>query len=87
VRRRRFLCEKTEGGLKSVLGIVAGQQAATNAEHHRAMTPHQEGEGVFVAVGREALQELTIGSLRRRSSAGQLTEMPQQECERVIGHE
>jgi hypothetical protein len=51
------------------------------------MTLHQEGEGVFVAIGREALQELTIGSLRLRPSSGQVAEMPQQKGERMIGHE
>ena len=39
--------------------------APAQAQDHRAVPLHQGGEGGLVALGREALQELAVGQLRR----------------------
>src|SRR5262249_19573401 len=46
---------------KSVLGVmVAAEHPAAHAQHHWAMTPHQDSEGCLVLVLNERVQQLTI---------------------------
>ncbi len=55
------LRQDQEGRLEGVLGVPrVGQQAATQAQHHRAVPGHQRGEGRLVAPPREALQQLGV---------------------------
>jgi hypothetical protein len=47
--------------LEGVVRIVpVAQDAATNAEDHRAMTPHQFSKSDFFTPGKEALQKLGV---------------------------
>jgi hypothetical protein len=47
--------------LKSVLGVVRVEQAAADTPNHRAVPPHEGGEGGFVPMLDEAPEQLAIG--------------------------
>jgi hypothetical protein len=59
--RGRFTGEDEEGGLESVFGVLRmAQNPAADAQHHRAVSPYQGGEGGLIAAGDEAREELAI---------------------------
>jgi hypothetical protein len=58
-----------EGRLKGVVGVMdIAQQAAADAEDERAVPLEKRGEGGFVALLGEAVQQLTIGQIGHRLS-------------------
>ena len=63
----RLLDQHQERGLKSIFGIMRiGQYAPADAQDHRSVPLDQDGKrqlGGLAAVGREPLQELTVGQL------------------------
>ncbi len=63
--------EDQKGGLKSVVGVGGvAEHPATDAQHHRAMTPHQDRECRLIAVAHETRQELPVGlQSRQRATA------------------
>jgi hypothetical protein len=58
----RLAGQHEEGGLKGVFGVLeVTQDVAANAKYHRSVTLDQGGEGRFVALRGETLQQLAIG--------------------------
>ena len=54
--------QDNEGRLKSVLGVmVVGENSATDAPYHWAMTPHQRCERSLVLVLDKTPDQLTVG--------------------------
>ena len=59
-----------ERGLEGVLGVgVVAQDAAADAQDHRAVPAHQRGEGRLVAPAEELLQELAVRLTHRSVGA------------------
>ena len=76
-----------EGGLEGVLAIlIVAQLLAANVPDQRPVAGDQGGEGVRVAVGREALQELGVGQARGRAGAGQPAEVADDRVQLGLGH-
>src|SRR5262249_15149908 len=64
-----------------VLGLMTVvEDALADAEHHRSMTPDQDGERRFVAVGDELAQQFGVGHL----SGGWLAEPADKPHQRVV---
>ena len=78
--RPRLPRQHEEGGLEGVLGEVAvGEDLPADAQHHRAMTRDQGGEGglgVIVSPRDKLLQELPVGEPGRRAAREERPELP-----------
>jgi hypothetical protein len=55
-------CQDEERGLKRIIGRAGPNQPTADAIYHRSVPMHELGKGVLVAPGREAVEQLGIGS-------------------------
>src|SRR5262249_37337728 len=63
-------------GLKSILNIlVIRKHPPADGEYQWAVSLHQGAEGVFISLGNEPLQELTVCHIGGRSPAGNLPDI------------
>ena len=84
----RFLGENQERGLKCILGVAGVlQDAAANTVDHLPMPLNQSGEGTFIPVGPEAVEQLTIGQVAGRSCREQETDVPENGAKLPLGHD
>src|SRR5262249_42604068 len=66
--RGGFACQNDERRLKSIFGVLdLMQDAPADAQHHRAVPPHQLFEGHLVLRAHEAIEELAVGQSGCRS--------------------
>jgi hypothetical protein len=76
-----------EGGLEGVLGVLhVAEHAPADAEHHRPVTADQFCEGVLVAAGAEAFQQLPVRLALSGRRAGQPVQVTDDRVELCTGH-
>jgi hypothetical protein len=84
----RFATKNEKDSLKRILGGVGiVQDALADAQHHRPMSPHQRREGVLIAPGGEALDQLSIRQTIRPRGGRQTAEMFRQQLGRFARHD
>jgi hypothetical protein len=71
-------CQQQEGGLEAVLGrVLVEQHAAADAQHQRAVPPHQGREGVRVVAAQVGAQQVAVGLRRVVPGGGQVAQVPE----------
>jgi hypothetical protein len=77
-----------EGRLENVFNVLSVRQGpSADAQHQGRMTPHQGGEGFFVTLPGEAVQQLAVGEIVAVHRTGDAAEVVEDSMQFVAAHD
>ncbi len=73
--------------MKGILGVVrVVKQTAAHAEHHLAVSPHEQLKGGLIALGDKVLQQLAVGDLGGISAGDDPAQVLDNPVQLSVGH-